>query len=148
MKTMIKWARLIAATLLTMALLAPSGAALAAEEQGAGTITARGAGYVRLEGGGMVTIGRGAGVVWVTGAEEIKTEGRGRRTSLPDGTIRLTGYSGVITVTGQDMVVRVEGASIGLSATGSGNVFLKGRGGYTVGDGSGTWSKTGTTVTF
>jgi hypothetical protein len=146
-----RWSRTLktlAAMLLTLALLAPSGAALAAEESGSGTITAKGAGYARIEGDGTIIIGGGAGTIWITGAEEIKATGRGRKTTFADGTIRLTGYSGAVTITGEEMVVKIEGAKISLTATGTGSALLKGRGGYTVGSATGTWTKAGKSVSF
>jgi hypothetical protein len=146
-----RWSRTlktIAAALILMSLLAPSGAALAAEESGSGTITAKGAGYARIEGDGTVVIAGGAGTIWITGAEDIQTTGKGRKTTFADGTIRLTGYSGTVTITGEDLVVKVEGAKINLTATGTGTAFLKGRGGYTVGSVTGSWVKAGKSVTF
>jgi hypothetical protein len=140
--------KLIIAALVALALFAPAGATFAAEETGTGTLTAKGVGLVRLEGSGTLTINRGAGNVWVTGDATIQTSGKGRKTILADGTIRLTGYSGIITITGEDLVIRVEGGAIDLSATGKGNVLLKGKGSYSTASSSGTWTKVGITIGF
>jgi hypothetical protein len=143
-----KWLMVMIGMLVALALLAPSGAAYAAEEEGTGTITAKGVGFVRIEGSGTVTINRGAGAVWVTGTTDIQTSGRGRKTLLPDGTIRLTGYSGAITVTGEHILVKIEGGAIDLTATGTGSVLLKGKGSYSVGDTTGPWTKAGVTIGY
>jgi len=144
----LNWLKVMIAMVVALALLAPSGAAFAAEENGTGTITAKGVGFARIEGNGTVTINRGAGAVWVTGATDIQTSGRGRRTILADGTIRLTGYSGAITITGEQLVVKIEGGTIDLTAIGTGSVLLKGRGSYSVGDITGAWTKAGLTVGY
>ncbi|GAB4111326.1 MAG: hypothetical protein OHK0050_09670 [Roseiflexaceae bacterium] len=140
--------RILFALAMAMALIALANTTFAAEETGIGSITAKGAGSAKLTSSGTITIAGGAGIVWVTGDADISTSGRGRRTTLPDGTIRLTGYSGTITISGESLVVRIEGGAINLTATGTGSVLLKGRGSYQVGDTTGTWSKSGTSVRF
>lgn len=122
--------------------------AAAAEATGSGTLTAKGVGTARIEGSGSVVIAGGAGTVWVNGADTITTEGKGRRTTLADGTVRLTGYSGRITIAGEELVVRVAGGAIELTATGTGSVVLAGKGTYSAGGKSGAWAKNGVTVTF
>jgi len=128
--------------------MSSAGAALAATETGTGTIQAHGVGVAALRGSGDVTIERGAGTVWVSGTAQIQTEGTGRRITLPDGTIRLTGYTGKVVISGEAITVRVAGGAINLTATGTGSVFLKGKGSYTVNETSGTWSRDGVVVQF
>jgi hypothetical protein len=144
----LNWFKVLVGMLVGFALLAPSSAAFAAEQSGTGTITAKGVGYARIEGNGTVVVKHGAGTIWVTGASDIQTSGRGRKTTLADGTIRLTGYSGDITITGTALVVRIEGGAINLSASGTGSALLKGRGSYTAGELTGTWAKAGVTVQY
>lgn len=122
--------------------------ASAAEVGGSGRLVAQGFGAARIEGSGSIVIAGGAGTVWVSGPATITTEGRGRRTTLPDGTIRLSGYSGRITITGDDLVVRVAGGAINLSATGTGRALLSGKGTYTAGNLSGLWSTSGVSVQY
>lgn len=127
---------------------ANTGSALAAPVAGEGTLSATGVGTVGLTGSGTVAIGPGAGTVWVAGAEDIQVEGRGRRTVLPDGTVRLTGYSGSITIVGEDMRVRIAGGAIGVEAYGKGSAVLQGEGSYTTGNGSGNWTRNGQVVQY
>lgn len=146
--TPFSWLKIMIALAMALALLAPAGAAFAAEEQGTGTLTAKGVGFVRVEGSGTLTISRGAGVIWVTGATDIQTSGRGRKTTMADGTIRLTGYTGAISITGEQVVVKIEGGAINLTASGAGSVLLKGKGSYTVGDTTGAWTKAGVKIGY
>ena len=55
------WIKVLVGMLVALALLAPSGAAFAAEQTGIGTITAKGVGYARIEGSGTVVVEHGAG---------------------------------------------------------------------------------------
>ena len=142
------WIKVLVGLFVACTLLAPSGAAFAAEQTGIGTITAKGVGYARIEGSGTVVVEHGAGTIWVTGASDIQTTGRGRRTTLANGTIRLTGYSGDVTTTGDALVVRIEGGAINLRATGTGSVLLKGHRSCTTGETHGTWARLGVKVQY
>lgn len=144
------WSRMVLVALVGVLALSvvTTSVSLAAEVSGTGRLQATGVGGVRINGDGTVVIGRGAGTVWVTGADEIVTEGQGRRTVLPDGTVRLTGYSGAITISGDVMRVRILGGSIDVTATGSGEVLLKGYGTFETNAGSGNWTPQGVTINF
>lgn len=126
-----------------------TGAAFAQTATGAGTLTASGEGVANIVGSGTVEIDHGAGVIWVRGADSIDTNGKGRRTELADGTIRLTGVTDGATIIGTEMGVRVHGYNVNLTATGSGSVWLRGRGSYETGNGdSGLWEPDGVRVDF
>ncbi len=142
------WFRALVALGLMLALLAPAGVTLAAEAGGTGTLKAQGQGTVRLVGDGAVYIGRGAGTVWVKNAAQIMTEGKGRRTVLRDGTVRLTGYTGAITLIGEGMEVTVVGGAINLRADGSGTATLYGVGTYETDVAQGEWSREGVQVDY
>ncbi|NJL03837.1 MAG: hypothetical protein HC911_02745 [Chloroflexaceae bacterium] len=138
---------------LTIGLMAMFGGQLvsyaqAAEVSGTGTVTASGSGTAQINGSGTVQVGPGAGIIWVRGDADIQMDGRGRRTTLPDGTVRITGWPGTVTVSGSDIQVRVVGEAIELQANGTGTVRLFGVGTYTVGDVTGEWQEAGVSVNF
>ncbi len=139
---------LVVAAVVAVVLVSGAGVARADSSTGTGTLHAQGYGTVGIRGSGMVEIGQGAGTVWIKGADEIESEGRGRKTELPDGTIRLTGYSGEITITGQELQVRIVGGAIDVTATGTGTVVLRGQGTYETNSSSGEWSPDGEVVGY
>lgn len=125
-----------------------TGYAQAADAAGSGTVTASGSGTALLTGSGTVEVGEGAGIIWVRGDADIQMDGRGRRTTLPDGTVRITGWPGTVTISGTDIQVRVIGEAIELTASGTGTARLVGVGTYTVGENSGEWLESGIVVSY
>jgi hypothetical protein len=124
-----------------------AGVASAEVVQGQGWLHARGAGVVVLRMSGDVEItGHGVGAVYVYGAEDIYAAGQGRRTDLPGGGVIFRGYRGKITISGEEMMVRMAGGKIDFVAEGEGRALLRGQGHYETRHGSGDWSAEGTTV--
>ncbi len=152
---MFRWHGIRRAALAVLAALGLMGltaggalAAPAADVQGTGRIWASGSGYARLAGSGEVRINRGFGEVRIRNAEEVIATGRGQRETLRDGTVRIWGWDGEVTVRGKDMTVEILGARIGFTAAGRGTVLLKGRGVYKTASGQGTWRAAGAQVRF
>jgi hypothetical protein len=133
---------------LAVVMAAGAGVAQAQTATGTGTLHAYGYGSVHLSGSGTITIQEGAGTVWVDSADSIEADGRGRRVELPNGAIRLTGYSGTVQITGEDMRVRIVGGVIDLTASGSGSVWLNGEGTYETANSSGVWEVPAIKVEF
>ena len=147
MKTKKKLLVVLAVALL--ASLAVVGVASADTVKGSGTLTAEGSGVAIVHGHGQVTIhGHGIGVVYVKGADELAAHGNGHRRELANGVVRFTGWSGTITASGENLTVRMAGGHIHFEASGTGWVFLRGRGTYHTGHQRGVWSLTGTTITL
>jgi hypothetical protein len=119
----------------------------AEQAEGTGTIKAVGAGMARVEADGRVDIhALGIGTVWVRNANELKAAGRGIRWDLPGGVVYFVGWSGHIEARGEDIAVNMMGSLIEFKATGTGRVFLKGRGHYWINSEQGLWSADGTSV--
>jgi hypothetical protein len=142
MKRLVK----VLAVVLVLGLL--TTAVVSAEQaEGTGTIKAIGAGVARVEGDGRVEIrGLGIGTVWVRGAEDLRAAGRGIRWDLPGGVVYFVGWSGHIEARGENMVVNMAGSLIEFKATGTGTVYLKGRGHYWINGEEGLWSTDGAAV--
>ncbi|MFQ6013933.1 MAG: hypothetical protein ACE5NP_00640 [Anaerolineae bacterium] len=136
--------------LVLVALVASLGFATVAAAktiEGTGTLTAKGAGIAVVHGDGSVEIqGHGVGVVWVKNAESLEAHGHGIRKELPGGAVLFAGWSGQISASGSNLTVRMKGGRIEFTATGTGWVYLKGRGTYEIGDRSGRWSANGTLI--
>jgi len=115
--------------------------------EGTGTIRARGAGIARIVGDGRVDIrGHGVGTVWVRNAEELSASGRGVRMDLPGNVVFFGGWSGQIHAAGEELAVTMAGGLIEFAASGTGTVFLQGRGHYWLNGEPGDWSLTGITI--
>jgi len=138
----------IVAVVLVLGLL--TTAVVSAEQvEGTGSIRAKGAGIARVQGNGRVNIrGHGVGTVWVRDAETLQASGNGFRWDLPGNIVLFAGWSGHIHASGEELTVTMIGGLIEFSASGTGTVFLKGRGHYWIGGCSGEWSVEGVTVDF
>lgn len=144
------WVRGLTVLLMALAVVMVAGAGVAQAQTatGTGTLNVHGYGSVHLSGSGTITIQEGAGTVWVDSADSIEADGRGRRVELPNGAIRLTGYSGTVQITGEDMQLRIVGGVIDLTASGSGSVWLHGEGTYETTNSSGAWEVPAIKVEF
>ena len=133
------------ALLLTMTV----GGAFAADSKPPlpGMISAQGKGNAYVTGKGVVTI-TSASEVWVRGATELKTEGKGKRETLSDGTVHFTGWRGVIRARGDAVSVLARGDTVVIRAEGTGTALLKGRGRYETRSTHGEWKADGVTVAF
>lgn len=140
------WLAVVGALMLVLVFGASPAAAQTAT--GIGTITARGTGEATIVGSGQVVVYKGFGELLISGADDIITAGRGVREDLPDGSVRLTGWAGDVTVRGTDLTVSIRGARVGFRADGSGEVSLRGRGAYEVNGLRGRWTAAGTTLTI
>jgi hypothetical protein len=134
----------VVAVVAVLALLLTS--TVSAEEiSGTGTISARGAGLAILRGTGEVEIeGHGVGMVWVKGAETLEASGEGYRWEVPEtGATVFLGWSGSIYASGHEMTVWMVGGLIEFTASGTGKVYLRGRGTYVLNGHEGAWSPMG-----
>ena len=139
-----KRSMIVLAALLVLALLLTS--TVSAEEiSGTGTIWAKGAGLAILRGTGEVDIqGHGVGIVWVKDAETIEASGEGYRWEVPEtGATVFLGWSGAIYASGHEMTVWMAGGLIEFTASGTGKVYLRGRGTYVLNGHAGAWNPMG-----
>jgi len=129
-------------------LLAPT--ASAEQFGGTGTIWAKGAGLAILRGDDEIEIhAHGVGVVWVKAAETLEASGRGHKWEVPSGNATLFwGWSGTIQASGQNIAVWMTGGLIEFTASGTGRVYLRGRGRYEINGQEGFWSPTGEVISL
>ena len=113
---------------------------------GTGTLRAAGSGRAQIEGTGQVIIHRGFGEAYVSGADSIDIIGQGNQEVLDDGTVRLQGIAGNVTVRGANLSIQITGNRIAFRADGSGTVTLKGRGVYDANGINGRWTEEGVTL--
>jgi hypothetical protein len=135
---------IVLAALLVLVLLLTS--TVSAEEiSGTGTISAKGAGLAILRGTGEVDIqGHGVGIVWVKSAETLEASGEGYRWQIREtGATVFLGWSGSIYASGHEMIVWMAGGLIEFTASGTGKMYLRGRGTYVLNGQEGTWSPMG-----
>ena len=129
-----------------VALSLPLAFTASAEEiSGTGTIWAKGAGLAVLRGDGKIEIGaHGVGVVWIKDAERLEASGRGHKWEVPGGNVTvLWGWSGTIHASGDRITVWMTGGMIEFTASGTGKVYLRGRGRSEVNGQEGLWSPGG-----
>ncbi len=129
-----------------VALSLPLALTASAEEiSGTGTIWAKGAGLAVLRGHGEIEIeGHGVGVVWVKDAEMLQASGRGHKWEAPSSNATVFwGWSGTIHTSGDRITVWITGGMIEFTASGTGKVYLRGRGRYKVNGHEGLWSPGG-----
>jgi len=138
----------VVAVLLALS-LALASTASAKQISGTGTIWAKGVGQAVLRGDGEIRIRcHGLCSVWVKNADELRAWGRGHRAELPGGGTKFWGWRGTIYASGEGMTVSMRGGVFEFTATGSGTVYLKGRGRYVVNHHGGSWSSAGETLTL
>jgi hypothetical protein len=140
--------RMLMIGLAVLALCLVTVAAVQADKlEGSGTIRAIGAGLSRVHGTGRVDIAaKGIGTVWVRNARTIQATGRGFRQDLPGGVTLFAGWAGRIHIAGEGMTVEMAGGVIEFKATGTGTVFLQGRGRYWVAGQAYDWTSAGVTA--
>ncbi len=146
-----KFAVALLVGLLAAAMAVP---ALAQTASGTGTLTAQGEGRaqvrcaecdITLTGNGLLTI------LDTTGAAEIGVAGNGQREvrETSRGTVYVfRGFDGTASVSGEHLAVALRGDEIDLTATGTGRVWLRGEGTYTVNGETNAWSTTVTALEF
>ncbi len=119
--------------------------ASAEEFSGTGTLSARGAGLAILRGSGEVQIdGHGVGIVWVKSGETLEASGEGYRWEIPEtGATVFLGWTGSINASGHEMTVWMAGGLIEFTASGTGKVYLRGRGSYELNGQEGEWDPMG-----
>ena len=141
--------RYVVVIAMLLALALPLASAASADEiSGSGTIWVKGAGLTILRGTGGIQIeGHGMGLVWVKGAEHLQATGEGHRWEIPEtGATVFWGWSGSISASGHQMNVWMTGGSIEFTASGTGKVYLRGRGTYALNGHEGAWSSAGDTL--
>ncbi len=143
-RTILLWA-------VVVALCLPLASAVSAEEiSGTGTIWAKGAGVAVLRGDGEITIrAHGVGMVWIKDANTLEASGRGHKweSSGSNATV-FWGWSGTIRASGDSITVWLVGGIIEFTATGTGKVYLRGRGSYEAHGQEGQWSQDGEILTL
>lgn len=121
-----------------------TGLASAEVIHGKGWLYAKGSGLAKLHMSGQIEIiGHGVGTVYIKGAEKIEAAGKGKRVDRPGGGVYFYGYRGKITATGDDMTIKIVSKKIEFTARGKGTAWLRGRGHYETGGGSGDWAPNG-----
>jgi hypothetical protein len=117
----------------------------AEEISGTGTLSARGAGLAIVRGTGEVQVdGHGVGIVWVKDAETLEASGEGYRWEIPEtGATVFLGWTGSIYASGHEMTVWMAGGLIEFTASGTGKVYLRGRGTYELNGHEGEWNPMG-----
>lgn len=111
---------------------------------GSGTLVAEGDGMATLQGSGSVTVS-GSGMLRILdrgGDAEITVSGNGGRTldSVREGAwVVYRGFEGQAYVSGSNIIVSLRGDDITLEANGTGRVYLRGQGTYTVNGDEGRW---------
>ena len=141
---MMKRATLLLAVVVALSL--PVASTASAEGiSGTGSIWAKGAGFAVLRGEGEIEIeAHGVGVVWVKDAERLEALGRGHRWEVPGSNATVFwGWSGTIHASGDRITVWMTGGMIEFTASGTGKVYLRGRGRYEVNGHEGLWSPGG-----
>ena len=120
---------------------------------GQGTVTANGNGRaaimcssceVTLSGDGLLAIldSEGDSEVSISGA------GRSAQRETDWGTATVyQGFNGSVTIRGAFVGLALRGDNISLSATGTGRVWLRGQGTYTLNGQNGNWQETGSALT-
>lgn len=107
------------------------------ELSGTGTIYINGGGTATLSGKGTVNGSSDATATAVVtdngGDAVIETTGGGNKEELGNNQTKYVGF-GTIAVTGNDIEVKLTGAPIDISASGTGTVTMQGTGTYTIGD--------------
>lgn len=138
-----KRAMILMAVLLVLS-LGLASAASADEVRGSGSIWAKGVGVARVRGHGEIRIHcHGAGIVSVKDAGTLRATGDGHKWQAPGGATVFWGWSGTVYASGQDITVWMSGGLIQFTASGTGRVYLQGRGRYRINGGEGSWSLTG-----
>jgi len=122
-------AALAISALLAVALV-PAAFADNADYSGTGTLHAQGTGIAQIKGKGEVWGTGKGGLLAITdngGGARIEVSGEGRKVQVGN-TVIYYGFDGRFFVAGRDIVVRLEGARVDLTAVGTGTAFLKGHG--------------------
>ena len=138
------WKSLTVLSLVLLLSLVLTGIASAEVIRGKGWLQAEGAGVAVLRMSGHIKIeGHGTGVIYIYNFDELQAEGHGRRSNLHGGGVLFRGHTGAITASGDRMLVRIVGGRIEFDARGQGTAYLRGRGTYETGSGSGDWAPDG-----
>lgn len=122
-----------------------TAAAVAAQGEGTGTLTAQGDGLAGLKGNGSITIS-GSGTLYIrdaAGDASINVTGKGTKRELHNGWMLYAGFDGQAQISGSQITVALSGVNIHLQATGTGKFLLRGRGTYETSKGSGVWTDEG-----
>ncbi|MFQ5554593.1 MAG: hypothetical protein ACE5GC_04385 [Acidimicrobiia bacterium] len=141
-----------------LAALALPGTAAAAETDGSGSDTATGAGTVWAKGAGIATIDGGGKakiaidgdvlIVDRAGDADVRTRSRSRDKDARGDHLdqlaattryELSGFRGVVVVTGSDFIVELDGR-MAFRAGGKGTVYVNGRGAWRTRHAGGTWN--------
>lgn len=125
-----------------------TAAAVAAQGEGSGTLTAQGDGVAGLKGNGTITIS-GSGTLYIrdlAGDANINVTGKGTKRELRNGWMLYAGFDGQAQVSGSQITVALSGVNINLKATGTGKFLLRGEGTYKTDKGSGVWTDEGKVI--
>jgi hypothetical protein len=111
------------------------------------TLVTNGAGLARWTGRGAVALsGRGTLIIHdAYGRASVAVSGYGQCRANADGSTLYTDFEGSANISG-DCVVSFSGEKVRLAASGAGDVYLQGRGVYSLGGLTGEWSNSGRTL--
>lgn len=143
-KTIVLWAAVVA---LCLPLAPPVSAG---EISGTGTIWAKGAGLAIPHGHGEIVIrAHGVGIVWIKDANSLEASGRGHKWEVAGNNATVFwGWSGEIRASGDSITVWMADGIIEFRATGTGSVYLRGRGNYEANGHEGLWRPAGVILTL
>ncbi len=143
-RTILLWA-------VVVVLCLPLASTVSAEElSGTGTIWGKGAGLALLRGDGEIAIrAHGVGIVWIKNANTLEASRKDHRWEVSGSNATVFwGWSGTIRASGDSITVWMAGGIIEFTATGTGRVYLRGRGSYEVNGHEGLWSPAGEILTL
>ena len=141
------WKSVTVLSLVLLLSLMLAGVASADVIRGKGWLHAEGAGVAVLRMSGQIKIeGHGASIVYIYNFDELHAEGQGRRSNLRGGGVVFRGHEGTISAAGDRMLVKIVGSKIEFDARGKGTAYLRGRGSYETGGGSGDWAPDGMNI--
>lgn len=110
--------------------------------EGTGWIEAHGSGVAGLKGNINTVRISGSGTLYYHDGGETDTPtvtGVGRKIELPNGWVKWVGFHGTFSLQDADHVkIALHGRNIDLYASGTGSVWLRGKGTYTIGHPDGT----------
>lgn len=135
-----------------LALVFAAVPAFAQTAQGTGTATAQGNGRAQVRCANCIVDVSGNGVLAILSQDgtvevEISGEGRSEERETEWGTVKIyRGFNGTATITGEYFSVSLRGNDIDLFAEGTGRIWLRGNGDYTVNGQTGAWEENGAVI--
>ncbi|MFZ4828711.1 MAG: hypothetical protein ACOYLB_15280 [Phototrophicaceae bacterium] len=120
---------------------------------GSGTVTANGDGRAAIMCSACTVTLSGDGLLAILDSEgdsEVSISGAGRSSQRETdwGTATVyQGFNGSVTISGAFVAIALRGENISLNANGTGRVWLRGQGSYTINGENGNWQEAGSALT-